>query len=60
MGRNTPVHDEDMIRLMALVYGGDHATLDEGFATWADAFFAHGATAVTFIGSAVAWSAKRV
>ena len=75
VGRNTPAHDADMMRLVAwisahdtdgLVYGGDKDALDKAFAAWADASFADGFKALStqgsiikFNGSVVAWSSKQ-
>ena len=75
VGRNTPAHDADMMRLISwilahdtdgIVYGGDTAARDKGFAAWADASFADGFKALStqgsiikFNGGVVAWSAKQ-
>jgi hypothetical protein len=75
VGKNTPAHDEAMMRLVAwvhahgtdgIVYGGDKAALDKGFVAWPDASFADGFKAlstqgsiVKVKGSAVAWSSKQ-
>ena len=51
LGRNTPAHDEAMMRLISwvlthptdgLVYGGNKAARDKGFLAWMDASFADG------------------
>ena len=75
VGRNTPAHDEAMLRLITwilshstdgIVYGGDKAAKDKGFTAWADASFADGFRALStqgsiikFDGSVVAWAAKQ-
>ena len=75
LGRNTPAHDEAMMRLISwvlthptdgLVYGGDKAARDKGFLAWMDASFADGHKARStqgsifkFSGSVVSWSSKQ-
>ena len=75
VGKNTPAHDEAMMRLVAwihahatdgIVYGGDKAALGKGFVAFPDASFADGFKALStqgsiikFHGSVVAWSSKQ-
>ncbi len=60
VGKNTPVHDDAMMRLVAwvhahdtdgIVYGGDKAALGKGFGAWPDASFADGFKALSTQGS---------
>ena len=60
VGKNTPAHDEAMMRLVAwvyahdtdgIVYGGDKAALGKGFVAWPDASFTDGFKALSTQGS---------